>query len=120
MGVAWQTKVDRKKKGTRWSCTRGSLTGVDWLDVWYELLIKTSLDDDGNVVPRDYLLDIPNDDNTGFKKGVPFTYEYFLPVAIEILRSLGIPEHKLRGLHLSRRWAATGSIWPLEILPVCW
>ena len=29
-GVAWQTKVERRKKGTPWSATRGSITGRDW------------------------------------------------------------------------------------------
>ena len=32
LGVAWQTKVERKKRGTRWACTRGSITGYDWVE----------------------------------------------------------------------------------------
>ncbi len=48
---------------------------------------------------RDYLLDTPTWDMSDFQRGIPATYEFFLPIAITILRNLGLPEDKLRGLH---------------------
>ena len=37
-GVSWQTKVERKKKGTRWSCTRGSIGEAEWVTVGVHLV----------------------------------------------------------------------------------
>ncbi len=102
LGVAWQTKVDRKKRGTRWSASRGSVTGCDWVEVWFGLL------KDSVHTKRDYLLEAPTSDRTAFQKGVPISYEVFVASVVPVMRRIGIPEHLIaHGVHLCKRWATT-------------
>ena len=40
LGVAWQTKVERARRGTKWAGSRGSFTGIDWMKIWFPLFQK--------------------------------------------------------------------------------
>ena len=37
LGVVWQTKVERKRRGTRFAVPRCSISGVDWLPMGWDL-----------------------------------------------------------------------------------
>ena len=49
LGVVWQTKVERKKRGTRFAVPTCSISGVDWLSMGWDLF-KPYLSD------RDYFI----------------------------------------------------------------
>ena len=73
-GVSWQTKVERKRKGTRFACTRGTVGDKEWVRVWYELLVSTLPPRvNGRLGTRDYLLDVVDSTGTGFERGIPAT-----------------------------------------------
>ena len=48
-GIVWQTKVDRKRKGTRFAAPRCSLSGTDWLHAGWKVFEPFRTD-------RDYFL----------------------------------------------------------------
>ena len=45
-GVVWQTKVERKRRGTRFAAPRCSLSGIDWLKIGWELFAPFRTDRD--------------------------------------------------------------------------
>ena len=48
-GVVWQTKVERKRKGTRFAVANASISGVRWLPIGFQLLQRW-------ISNRDYFL----------------------------------------------------------------
>ena len=47
-GVSWQTKVERKRRGTKFVIPRVGFSGVEWLEEGWSLLLADSLDRDLN------------------------------------------------------------------------
>ena len=45
-GVAWQTKVERKRRGTKFVAPHVSFSGVDWLRAGWQLLMQEDLERD--------------------------------------------------------------------------
>ena len=61
MGVSWQTKVERSRRGTKWAMSRGAFGGeYDWVRDWFALF-QTTL-----AQPRDYFMPAPTRDMCGF------------------------------------------------------
>lgn len=101
VGVAWQTKVECKKKGTRWSCSRGSPSGRDWVAEWLRPLQDTA------EAKRDFLIGVPLSDMSESDSTIPCEYQYFVPITPKLVGKIGIPRGKLRGVHHSRRFVPT-------------
>ena len=108
LGVAWQTKVDRRKRGTKWGATRGTFSGVDWSSSWIEVYESKKPTMGPPIGTMDYFMDAPNEDMTDLMRGVPFEYAVAVKFFVVICLKAGIPANEIiAGLHHLRALLVT-------------
>jgi hypothetical protein len=100
-GLAWQTKVDRKRRGTRLAIPKTSISNVDCVTHLYELLRDHTTD----FLERDYFMDLPNDDFTGFLEGIVMTTDNVRPLIAKVLTRLGAEPSEIaaKSTHMAKR-----------------
>jgi hypothetical protein len=99
MGVSWQTKVERARRGTKWAMSRGSFGGdYDWVRDWFNLF-QTTL-----AAPRDFFMPAPTRDMCGFHSA-PLGYPQAVAIYQSLMFEAGVEAcdiinglHHLRGL----------------------
>ena len=88
MGLVWQTKVERKRRGTRFAVPRCSLSGIAWLDEGWKIFQPF-------VGDRDFFIwDLVSETEfdiapVSYPKSIPWL-RYFLSCAIDVAQTDGV------------------------------